>query len=67
MSGNPERPVYCVYSHVYNDSTQQFLRGFPGRVLYAVKANDDPTVVRMMHRAGVTDFDCASLPEIALQ
>jgi len=62
----PEAPVYCVYSHVYNDSTQQFLRGFPGRVLYAVKANDDPAVVRMMHRAGVTDFDCASLPEIAL-
>ncbi len=62
----PEMPVYCVYPHVYIDSTQHFLRGFPGRVLYAVKANDDPAVVRMMHQAGVTDFDCASLPEIAL-
>ncbi|MBI3957765.1 MAG: type III PLP-dependent enzyme [Chloroflexi bacterium] len=62
----PEVPVYCVYPHVYCDSTQHFLRGFPGRVLYAVKANDEPAVVRLMHQAGVTDFDCASLPEIAL-
>lgn len=62
----PEVPVYCVYPHVYSDTTQQFLRGFPGRVLYAVKANDDPAVVRLMHRSGVNDFDCASLPEIAL-
>lgn len=62
----PEMPVYCVYPHVYIDSTQHFLRGFPGRVLYAVKSNDDPAVVRMMHQAGVTDFDCASLPEITL-
>ena len=62
----PEVPVYCVYPHVYNDSTQSFLRGFPGRVLYAVKANDEPAVVRLMHQAGVIDFDCASLPEIAL-
>ena len=62
----PEVPVYCVYPHVYTDSTRSFLRGFPGRVLYAVKANDEPAVVRLMHQAGVTDFDCASLPEIAL-
>lgn len=62
----PEVPVYCVYNHIYTDSTQAFLRGFPGRVLYAVKANDEPAVVRTIHRAGVTDFDCASLPEIAL-
>ena len=62
----PEVPVYCVYPHVYADSTRSFLQGFPGRVLYAVKANDDPAVVRLMHQAGITDFDCASLPEVAL-
>lgn len=62
----PEMPVYCVYPHVYNDSTQYFLRGFPGRILYAVKSNDEPAVVRVIHQAGVTDFDCASLSEIAL-
>ncbi len=62
----PEVPVYCVYPHVYSDSTRNFLQGFPGRVLYAVKANDEPAVVRLMYQAGVTDFDCASLAEIAL-
>ncbi len=59
-------PVYCVYPHVYQNSTQNFINGFPGRVLYAVKSNDEPAVVRAIHRSGVTDFDCASLSEIAL-
>jgi len=65
-SWQPEVPVYCIYPHVYCESTRQFLAGFPGRVLYAVKSNDEPAVVRLIHQAGVTDFDCASLPEIAL-
>jgi ornithine decarboxylase len=38
--------------------------GFPGRVLYAVKANDHPTIINLIHRGGVRHFDCASLPEV---
>lgn len=60
----PREPVYCIYPEVYTATAQAFLRGFPGRVLYAVKANDDPDVIRLLHRAGVVDFDCASLHEI---
>jgi len=62
----PREPVYCIYPHVYEKTAQAFLRGFPGRVLYAVKANDDPDVVQSLHRAGIVHFDCASLAEIAL-
>jgi ornithine decarboxylase len=62
----PHEPVYCIYPEVYNATARAFLRGFPGRVLYAVKANDDPDVIRLLHRAGVADFDCASLHEIEL-
>ena len=40
--------------------------GSPGRVLYAVKANDHPDVVRLLIEGGVRHFDCASLPEIEL-
>jgi ornithine decarboxylase len=61
----PREPVYCIHPHVYRETAQAFLQGFPGRVLYAVKANDDPDVVQILHRAGVDHFDCASLPEIA--
>jgi len=62
----PREPVYCLHPHVYEETAQAFLRGFPGRVLYAVKANDDPGVLQVLHRAGVMHFDCASLAEVAL-
>ncbi|MDX1499729.1 MAG: hypothetical protein R3176_07525 [Woeseiaceae bacterium] len=60
----PVDPVYCIYPHVYRAAARRFLDGFPGRVLYAVKANNDPTVLRCLLDAGVGHFDCASLPEI---
>lgn len=61
----PRSPVYCIYPEVYKESARKFLAAFPGRVLYAVKANDHPEVVRLLHDGGVRHFDCASLPEIA--
>lgn len=42
------------------------MAGFPGRVLFAVKANNHPAVIRMLIDAGVRHFDCASLEEVAL-
>jgi ornithine decarboxylase len=63
---NPSEPVYCIYPDYYRREVKYFLNGFPGRVLYAVKANDEPEIVRLIHQAGVRHFDCASLDEIAL-
>jgi len=60
----PIDPVYCVYPHVYRETAEEFLSGFPGRVLYAIKANNDPKVVRALVNAGIRHFDCASLQEI---
>jgi len=62
----PKEPVYCIFPHVYRETAREFLSGFPGRVLYAVKANSDPMVLRLLIDAGVGHFDCASLPEIEL-
>jgi ornithine decarboxylase len=62
----PREPVYCIHPHVYRDTATAFLQDFPGRVLYAVKANDDPDVVQALNQAGVEHFDCASLTEVAL-
>lgn len=63
---DPQSPVYCVYPGVYERSTRRFLDGFGGRVLYAVKANNHPEILRLLHLAGIHHFDCASLPEIQL-
>ncbi len=60
----PKEPVYCIFPHIYRKTAKEFLKGFPGRVLYAVKANADPTVLRLLTDAGIRHFDCASLPEI---
>ena len=66
LATDPQLAVYCVYPHVYWKSTRHFLDGFPGRVLYAVKANNHPDVVKQIYDAGVRHFDCASLAEIDL-
>jgi ornithine decarboxylase len=65
-SERPSEPVYCIYPGIYRLRAQEFVAGFPGRVLYAVKANDHPAIVRLLHQAGVKHFDCASIGEIAL-
>jgi len=62
----PREPVYCIYPHIYRAAARQFVAGFPGRVLYAVKANDHSDVVRLLFEGGVRHFDCASIAELAL-
>ena len=62
----PRHPVYCIYPHVVRDCAEEFIAGFPGRVLYAVKANPDPTVLSLLAQSGIRHFDCASLPEVEL-
>ncbi len=42
-----------------------FSISFPGRVLYAVKCNPHPEVLKALYNAGIRHFDTASLPEIA--
>lgn len=65
-SRQPQLPVYCIYPHVYRETARHFVAGFPGRVLYAVKANDHPDVIRSLYEGGIRNFDCASLAEIEL-
>lgn len=62
----PEEPVHCLRPTVIADTARDFVQAFPGDVLYAVKCNPDPGVLRALHDGGVRHFDCASLPEIRL-
>lgn len=66
QASKPREPVYCIFPHTYRESTRDFIAGFPGRVLFAVKANNHPAVIRILIEAGVRHFDCASLEEVAL-
>jgi ornithine decarboxylase len=60
----PERPVLTLRPHAAERAARWFLDNFPGKCLYAVKANNAPEILHALHKAGVRDFDVASLPEI---
>jgi len=62
----PEEPMHCLRPTLVADTARAFVEAFPGDVLYAVKCNPDPAVLRALHVGGVRHFDCASLPEVRL-
>ena len=62
----PSRPVYCVRPAVIREVARSFIDHFPGDVLYAVKCNPSPHMLRELFAAGIRHFDTASLPEIEL-
>ena len=63
---DPHVPIYCIYRSLYRETSRQLVEGFPGRVLYAVKANNHPDIIRLLHDSGIHHFDCASVEEIRL-
>ncbi len=60
----PERPVLALRPHAAHRAATWFLANFPGRVLYAAKANDTPQIIDALVEAGIRAFDVASIPEI---
>ncbi|MBI1215910.1 MAG: type III PLP-dependent enzyme [Alphaproteobacteria bacterium] len=62
----PDIPVTCFRPAALESAARWFLTNFPGKVLYAVKANPAPYVLSGLHAAGITHFDAASVPEIQL-
>src|SRR6266700_6554766 len=62
----PAAPLLCLRPAAIAAAARRFVEAFPGDVLYAVKCNPEPRVLRAVWAGGVRHFDCASLPEIAL-
>ena len=62
----PSYPVYCLRPDILRDTAKRFVEMFPGNVLYAVKCNPHPEIMRYLHEGGVRHFDTASPEEIAL-
>ncbi|MFI4935990.1 MAG: type III PLP-dependent enzyme [Caulobacterales bacterium] len=63
---SPERPVALVRPDAVALAARWFQDKFKGGVLYAVKANPSPWVIRTLAENGVAAFDVASVPEIEL-
>lgn len=62
----PSEPVYCLRSQVLSDTARDMVAAFPGDILYAVKCNATPAVLRALRGGGVYHFDTASIDEVRL-
>ena len=60
----PEKPVYCIRKNSIQMASKFFQNKFPGKILYAVKTNPHPEVLKTIINSGIQDFDVASLEEI---
>ena len=62
----PDAPLFCFSAPQLLARTQIFLKGFPGEVTFAVKANSSSQVIKGLADAGVKAWDVASVHEMAM-
>ena len=62
----PVQPVTLLRPHAARRAARFFVEKFPGRSLYAVKANPSPELLKLLWESGVTHYDVASLGEVKL-
>ncbi len=62
----PVEPVTLLRPHAAERAARFFVEKFPGKSLYAVKANPSPELLQILWQSGVTHYDVASLGEVRL-
>lgn len=62
----PADPVTLIRPQAAARAARYFVEKFPGRSLYAVKANPSPALLHVLWDAGVTHYDVASIAEVRL-
>ena len=66
VSLRPVQPVTLLRPHAARRAARFFVEQFPGRSLYAVKANPSPDLLKILWDAGITHYDVASIGEVRL-
>ncbi len=62
----PVQPVTLIRPHAARRAARFFVEKFPGRSIYAVKANPSPDLIQTLWTSGITHFDVASISEVRL-
>ncbi len=62
----PDEPVILNRPHAAARAARFFVEKFPGKSLYAVKANPSPELLQILFANGVTHYDVASIAEVRL-
>ena len=60
----PIKPVYCIRKESIKLASKYFQKKFPGKILYALKTNPHPVVLKTILESGINSFDVASIKEI---
>ena len=63
---SPVDPVTLVRPHAAARAARFFVENFPGRSMYAVKANPSADLLRILWESGITHYDVASIAEVRL-
>ena len=62
----PVQPVTLIRPHAAQRAARFFVEKFPGRSIYAVKANPSPDLIALLWDSGITHYDVASIAEVRL-
>lgn len=62
----PVDPVTLIRPQAARRAARFFVEKFPGKSLYAVKANPSPELLRTLWESGITHYDVASIAEVRL-
>ncbi|MFC3174221.1 type III PLP-dependent enzyme [Novosphingobium bradum] len=62
----PDEPVILNRPQAAHRAARFFVEKFPGKSLYAVKANPSPDLLLALWAAGVTHYDVASIAEVRM-
>ncbi len=65
-SQKPVQPVTLIRPHAASRAARFFVEKFPGRSIYAVKANPSPDLLTILWDSGITHYDVASIAEVRL-
>jgi ornithine decarboxylase len=63
---SPDEPVILNRPQAAARAARFFVDKFPGKSLYAVKANPSPDLLRLLWDSGITHYDVASIAEVRL-
>jgi ornithine decarboxylase len=62
----PDEPVILNRPHAAGRAARFFVEKFPGKTMYAVKANPSPELLQVLWDNGVSHYDVASIAEVRL-
>lgn len=62
----PDEPVILNRPHAAARAARFFATKFPGKSLYAVKANPSPDLIRVLWDNGISHYDVASIAEVRM-